>query len=540
MKKLFIIMFVLALLGVNSGSATDSPIEALAKLFPPDALVFVGTPSLKNLLPTIQEHPLMKKFQMTGRQENEESAESGEEVATSINTTFRQSRLYLKLEKKLDEASKLAGFDISLKTLSETGGEETALALYDIGEMSMVFLSAVSRSQIMKSKFAEPGKKFEERKKDDVIYYVASDETGAVFSFAITDKWFLFSNNLGLMERTIDLITGKNNGTLADSVWFKGILEPSILSADLVVALNQSALNDDLYFRTYWLHRNAKQLKWIGRSALALKFEQHFIRETRVFSIADGTEQPFGVETSSELARIPSGAMWLDVRADENPRELTECLVKWILGDSQSDNRTFSSEISRLFEEARPAAAARLSAPYIEKNGFYKDQRRLLAIRLKNAGAFDKRTLLNKIAERLSQSAGVGGLVSATVVNKGGIEVVSLPLLEERGPAFFMKDSTFIASNDYSFIRDYLSAPSANISKNDVLYFKINFAVALPHLSDIYQHLGELPNWTSYDSQPFFRNVLPSLFDIISVVKSAVSHGYIRDKTFVEEVVYYL
>jgi hypothetical protein len=123
-------------------------------------------------------------------------------------------------------------------------------------------------------------------------------------------------------------------------------------------------------------------------------------------------------------------------------------------------------------------------------------------VRLNNASAFDKKTLINRISARLSQSVGVGGLVSAKVVNRGGVEIISLPLMEERGTAFFMKDSTFIASNDYSFIREYLSASQADMSKTDILYSKINFTVALPHLSDIYRHLGEHPNWVSYDAQP--------------------------------------
>lgn len=540
MKKLFLFMFMCALLVVNSGNATDTPIEALAKFFPPNAVVFVATPSLKNLLSTIQKHPLTEKFKKSfPRQDGEGEGDSGEEI-TSIKTAFEQSRLYLKLENKLEEASKISGFEISLETLSEVAGEESALALYDIGELSMVFLSTVSRSQMMKTKFANPGKRFEERKKGDVIYFVASDETGAVFAFAITDRWFLFSNKLSLMEQTIELLVGNSKEDLSNSDWFKGILEPSLLSADLVVALNQSALNDDLYFKTYWLHKNAKQLRWIDRTILALKFEQNLIRETRVFTIAEDANQPFAGKASQELARIPQGAMWLDVRASENPQEVADCLVKWILGDNQADVQVFVGEISKLLEQSRPVSMARVSAPYVEKNGFYKDQRKLIAVRLSNASDFDKKALINRIGARLSQSVGVGGFVPARVVNREGVEIISLPLMEERGPAFLMKDSTLIVSNDYSFLKDYLSASQGGMSKRDILYSQINFTVALPHLSDIYRHLGEHPNWVSYDSQPFFHDVMPSLFDIMSVVKSAVSHGYVRDKTFVQEVIYSL
>lgn len=540
MRKLFLFMFMGALLVVNSGNATDTPIEALAKFFPPNAVVFVATPSLKNLLSTIQKHPLTEKFKKSlPQQEGEGEGDSGGEI-TSIKTAFEQSRLYLKLENKLEEASKISGFEISLETLSEVAGEESALAIYDIGELSMVFLSTATRSQMMRTKFANPGKKFEERKKGGVIYFVASDETGAVFAFAITDRWFLFSSKLSLMEQTIDLLVGNSKENLGNSDWFKGIFEPSLLSADLVVALNQSALNDDLYFKTYWLHKNANQLRWISRTALALKFEQNLIRETRVFTMAEDANQPFVGEGSQELARMPQGAMWLDVRASENSQEIANCLVKWILGDNQPDTQGFVGEISKLLEQSRPVSMARVSAPSVEKNGFYKDQRKLLAVRLNNSGAFDKKALINRISARLSQSVGVGGLVSAKVVNRGGVEIISLPLMEERGTAFFMKDSTFIASNDYSFIREYLSASQADMSKTDILYSKINFTVALPHLSDIYRHLGEHPNWVSYDSQPFFHDVMPSLFDIMSVVKSTVLHGYVKDKTFVQEVIYSL
>lgn len=539
MKKLFIFMFIIALLGVNSGSAIDSPLETLSRIFPSDAVVFVATPSLKNLIPTIQEHPLLKKFQSSSEslQEEEDDVNYEGEVS-SIATAFEQSRLYLKLENKFKEASKIFGFDISLQIISEVAGEESALAIYDIGELRMVFICKVSRFQMMKSKFAVPGEKFEERRSGNLIYYVASDGTGALVAFAITDNWFLFSNDLSLMERTIDLMEGKGKENLAES-WFKGILEPSILSADLVIALNQSTLNDDLYFRTYWIHRNAKQLKWIERTALAVKFERDIVRETRIFTIRDGAEHPFAGEVSLGLARIPADAMWLDVRANRKPDDLAECLVKWIMGYNQSDNQVFVEDIANLFKNAHPMAMARVSAPYIEKNLFYKDQRKLLAVQLGNANAFDKNLLLNKISSRYNQTVGVAGLVSATIVNKGGIEVISLPLLERHCSAFFVKDATFIASNDYSFLKEYLSAsPVRDMAENDVLYSRLNAAIILTHLSDIYKRLGEYPDWTSYDSQPFFHGVVPSLFDIMRVVKSAVLHGYVKDRTFVEEVIY--
>lgn len=519
-----LLLGLIALVVINSGWATEGGPLDIARYFPEGPLVFARTPDLKKLLPAIKNHPLEKLY-------------AGSEAAEK----FHASKLYLKLADRFKEAEKLSGIRLSYEKILEVAGGESGLALYDIGDLKMVFLTAAPRDKVLKSEFGSARDRFEERRKGDQLYYVITNESGAVFAFAMVDRWLLVSNDLKRFERSLALIGGAGEDNLAGDPRFKSAVPESFHAGDLTIVLDQESLNDNLYFKTYWLYRNASALRWISSETLNLKFGSGVIEEQRWFGLnEDAAGAPSHVNVS-DLARWPRNSMWLDVSTNSDASEISSYIAKWAMGDRAGGVGDYVAQIANMIEPAKPVAVARLAAPRVEGAGFWLDERRLVAIKLGAPRALKGSDLRAAIAKRWSDMVGAGGLINASFAAHNGVETLSLPLMEGAGPAILEKDGLLIISNDAGLIREYVSAPPAPgfETANDT-FTRVEVSTCAAHFSRLYRILARRSNWKYNESESFFSEEAPSFLKAVGGVKLALIRGRRADKRYIEEVRYEL
>src|SRR5215211_6857155 len=60
---------------------------------------------------------------------------------------FTKSRIYLKLQDRLNDIEKAVGFGLSEERLAEIAGGQSAISIYDIGKLELVFITELPRDR---------------------------------------------------------------------------------------------------------------------------------------------------------------------------------------------------------------------------------------------------------------------------------------------------------------------------------------------------------------------------------------------------------
>jgi hypothetical protein len=246
--------------------------------------------------------------------------------------------------------------------------------------------------------------------------------------------------------------------------------------------------------------------------------------------------------TVSELARLPQNAMWLDVNTNcGGDSRIAPAMALWAMGDDAKNSDGYFKEILTLLEPARPVAIARLAVPRADANGFWLDERRLIAVKLGDPKSLKGSELRNAIAKRWSERLGAGGLVKASFAAREGIETLSLPLMDGAGPAILEKSGLLVISNDAALIREYMSAPVApGLDAANNSFTRIEAGKSAAHISRLYSMLAERANWRYADSETFFEGEAPALLKTIAGIKLMLIRGRLENNRYIEDVRYEL
>lgn len=502
----------MAILVMNTSRAAPDTMS-IAGYFPDGPLLFARTPHFKKLLPMIKNHPVTKAYLGSGDDEQ-----------------FRRSKLYLKMRDRIRDVEKLTGFGVSYGNLMELAGDESALALYNIFDLKVVFISAVSREKVYKSRLFAARQKLEERKLGDQVYWAVSDEHGTALAFAVTGKWLVLSNDLERFEHSLGLLAGqRKGGSLADSSKFKSALPEAFAPGDLTVVMDQSELNDNLYFKTYWVHQNEKALGWIKGETLDLKISKGVIEERGWYSIDNESPGAPGQVDISGLAKWPD-ANWIDVRQVDDPRKPADVIVRWVMGETGKEAEKTIEKIAGLIAPSNPEAVARIDASGKERGGFWFERRRLVAVSLGDPGRLNKSDFLKEVASRWSERLGTGGLLNPKFINRGGIQTLDLPLIEGTGPSIYIKGKMLIVSNDAGLVKEFLNAKTApGLAKgaSGFTYADLNQTATL--VADYYLTLAGRSNWRYVGSENFFQNQAPSLLGAIGKLDKMTVNGRVEN-----------
>ena len=267
-----------------------------------------------------------------------------ERYLNSTNYQQLQHRhLMLKLISRWEEFNSALGFNLDVATITGTSETKAALAVYDIGQVDLVFIAPLSDEKIAVTQFFSKKDQFEEAElPDGTSYYRQSVDADRgrqkqVLAFASVSGRFILATNEKLLLRTIANVERKNSkDSLSDDPAFSS-LSQKVKPHFVTVWVDQAKLNQDYYFKHYWLMQNMDELKGIRAGMFDLEQQKEKWIERREF-LTTGKNSMGAAIPAAELRRlysmVPQDAPLVRARALASNPALPATLLRDTLFDN--------------------------------------------------------------------------------------------------------------------------------------------------------------------------------------------------------------
>ena len=266
--------------------------RALAAFVPPGALLYLEARDFASLVSDWNASPEKRLW-----------------LASDNYQVFSRSRLFWRLEQLQKEFAAAAGVSADLPLVEALAGRESALALYDIGEMHFLYIGRLEAARGMQSALWRASSKFESRASAGKTYFVRIDAArGREAAFAALDGWVLVSTREELLAQALALVAGGRAPALRDQAWYQSAVRGSAAQGDLRMALNLPALARTPHFRGYWIQRNARELGEYSAGLVDLHRGVSEYREERKLVRAQSVTAPGAAGLGRLLSLAPADA----------------------------------------------------------------------------------------------------------------------------------------------------------------------------------------------------------------------------------------
>src|SRR5215510_5537 len=261
-----------------------------------------------------------------------EQSQLKERYLSSTNYQQLQHRhLALKLISRWEEFNNALGFPLDLATIGSSTDGAAAVAVYDIGQLDLLFVAPISEEKVALTQFFKSKDRFEEAETPDGIpYYRENVEADRgrqkqVLAFATLNGRFLLGTNEKLFLRALaNIKSHATKDSIAADPAFKS-LSQKVTPHFATVWVDQSRLNSDYYFKHYWLMKNVAELKNIRAGIFDLERQQSKWIERREFLTTTPAERN-SVIAAAELrqlySRTPDDAPFVRLRSLANNADL--------------------------------------------------------------------------------------------------------------------------------------------------------------------------------------------------------------------------
>ncbi len=258
-----------ALLQIRSG-----PVPPLAGWFPPGPALYLEAKDFGGLLAAWNS-----------------SAEKARWLSSANYEVFRRSRLFIRLEQAHQEYAAAAGVPADMNLVTGIAGAESALALYDIGQIEFLYISRVPSARALESVLWRAKDRFEPRNAAGIAYYVKTEPSNRrTAAFAVHDGFFLLATREELLAGALALIAGRAQSSLLREAWFEQASRAAAQPGDLRLVLNMPELIRSPHFRSYWIHRNVSKLRPFVAGVVDLRRAAAEFREERILLRAPGQQ----------------------------------------------------------------------------------------------------------------------------------------------------------------------------------------------------------------------------------------------------------
>src|SRR6267143_5929949 len=250
---------------------------------------------------------------------------------------YSRSRLFLRLQGASDQFAAAAGLPPNMNFLTQVAGAQSALALYDIGKLEFLYITKLSSASSMQSTLWQTRAKFETRSVAGVTFYVRRDpESGREVAFAVNSDYLILATREDLLAGSIQLMAGSKDRTVETEQWWSQAVAVSGPVGDLRMVLNLERIVPTPYFRSYWIQRNATEMKQYSAAVSDLFRSGEEYREERVLlkkaATAGDRTAGDGASAVADLARlVPADAGSYEVRAAPSAADCLNVLETKIL-----------------------------------------------------------------------------------------------------------------------------------------------------------------------------------------------------------------
>jgi len=284
-----------------------------------------------------------------------EQSQLKERYLSSTNYQQLQHRhLAMKLISRWEELNNALGFPLDLATIGSSTDRAAAIAVYDIGQVDLLFVAPISDEKFALTQFFKSKDQFEELETPDgTPYYSHTVEADRgrqkqVLAFATVNGRFLLGTNEKLFLRALaNIKKGATNDSIAADPTFK-TLSQKVNPHFATIWVDQSRLNADYYFKHYWLMKNVAELKSIRAGIFDLEQQQSRWIERREFltTAERSNSEMQAAELRQLYSRTPDDAPFVRFRSLVNNPALSGTIIRDTLFDSpveqDSSSRSWS------------------------------------------------------------------------------------------------------------------------------------------------------------------------------------------------------
>lgn len=292
---------------------------SLDKLVPDGALLYVEARNFSRLLKTWNDSPEKTAW-----------------LQSDKHSAFSQSRLFLRLRRFFQRFGAAAGAPANTDFVTAVAGDESALALYDIGKVQFLYITHLRSHEFVNSQLWQSRNKLQSRSAAGVTYFLGSDEDSKqVVAFAIAGDYLVLATREDLMVRTLQLLAHQPERSLAQDSWYASAIAAAPKTAgDLRMLLDIKKIAVDPRFRTYWIQQNITEMQGYTAAVSDLSFEGNIYREERVLLRKPEAEIPEKGNSSAAIAGLfrmaPAEAGFYQAQA-VNPEQALDAIEQMIL-----------------------------------------------------------------------------------------------------------------------------------------------------------------------------------------------------------------
>jgi hypothetical protein len=307
---------------------TTAPAPKLATIMPSGALLYLDSPDFGRLL-----------------RDWDSSQVKADWLESENYGVFSRSNLFTKLQEVYGQYGEAAGFAAGLKSIVEIAGTDSALALYEIRDVEFLYVSHIADTDLMKSELWALRDKFEQRQAGGVPFYLRTDPASKrTVAFAFTKGLLLLATRDDLLAQSLELLAvGQATrpvvpaSSVASDRWYRDASAAAPNPGELRLAMNLEALVKSVYFRSYWVQRNASAVRRYWAGVADVKRSGGNIIETRMFLRVPEQAQPGRAAANSAtpsdlLALVPPEAGLYKASAIEDASDVAAMTVQKLIG----------------------------------------------------------------------------------------------------------------------------------------------------------------------------------------------------------------
>lgn len=329
-KKLtmLIAISILALAHRSDGQQARPIAEQLrlAGVMPSGSMVYVQANDLSALMKIWLASPVRSQF-----------------YDSASFAAFQKSRIYLKLQDRKKDFESAIGVELNENRVAELAGGASAVSIYDIGKIEIVFVTEVPRVRAVASTLFKQAPKFTERSANGTSYYVRDVTTDGgrlnqQFCFAYVESKLIVTTTEGLMIRAIANAKAAGSDSLLADIVALADVATGFAAHDVTIWLDQRRLNANRYFDNYWIHHNTHgALAAIESGLIDLRISREGMNEQRWFKTgAGGQGSGVGAMSAEQLSSLskfaPASAQLVRVHTAAAIGDLSAAIEQSLFG----------------------------------------------------------------------------------------------------------------------------------------------------------------------------------------------------------------
>lgn len=295
---------------------TRPPALELAKLMPSGALLYAEAPNFGSLL-----------------RDWDKSALKADWLQSANYEEFSRSNLFIKLSDVFSQYGEAAGFLPDLKDITELAGTDSALALYEIRDVEFLYVSHLAEADVMKSQLWAVRSQFQQREAGGVSFYLHADPASKrTVAFAFTKGYLFLATRDDLIAQALELLAGSANPSVASDRWYREPAASAPNPGELRLVTNLDALVKSVYFRSYWVQRNASSIRQYWAGVADIRRTGGNIVENRTFVRAPDMPVAGTGTVSKLLALVPPEAGVYRASRIGNSSDAAMLIVQKLIG----------------------------------------------------------------------------------------------------------------------------------------------------------------------------------------------------------------